>query len=196
MQPELRTPRLRLRPATGAHTDALWALWTGPAVRRFLFDDAVITVERAAELVASMRMLAADGLGLWAIEPASDGAAGATAEPLLGCVALAPVGDDAEHLPALAGQVEFLIALRPDAWGRGLAAGARGAVLGWAVADPERAAVVAVVDVPNEASQRLVERLGFEMVAEGTGPRLPMRGYRLARERFDAGLVATAAAAR
>lgn len=190
MLPELRTSRLRLRPAAGAHVPALWEIWRDPLVRRFLFDDVEISVERAAEIVASARMFAPDGLGLWVIARTADG----DDAPIIGCVGLVPVGEAGEHLPPLAGGVEPLVVVRPDAWRHGFATEALAEVLRWAFASsPERDAVVAAVDVPNESSHRLLERLGFEPVAEGTGPRLPLRGYRLTRTRFDAGAIAAAA---
>ena len=189
MLPELRTARLRLRPSTGAHVPALWEIWRDPQVRRFLFDDVEITVERTAEVVASTRMLAPDGLGLWVIELLGDDRSPA----IVGCVGLFPVGEAADHLPPLAGGVEPLVALRPDAWGQGFATEALAEVLRWAFASsPAREAVVAAIDVPNESSHRLFERLGFEVVAEGAGPKLPLRGYRLARAAFDAGAAAAA----
>jgi hypothetical protein len=38
MLPALRTRRLFLCPATGADADDLWALWSDPGVRRFLWE--------------------------------------------------------------------------------------------------------------------------------------------------------------
>ena len=62
MQPTLETPRLRLRLATAADADALWALWTAPAVRRFPRDDRVITPFEAAAALDDGLALASAGL--------------------------------------------------------------------------------------------------------------------------------------
>jgi hypothetical protein len=48
---ELATARLRLLPWSHSDIDALHQLWLQPDVRRFLWDDIVITRERASEVV-------------------------------------------------------------------------------------------------------------------------------------------------
>jgi RimJ/RimL family protein N-acetyltransferase len=49
----LRTERILLRPWTREDVDALHELWTAPDVRRYLWDDAVITRNLAAKVVES-----------------------------------------------------------------------------------------------------------------------------------------------
>ncbi len=66
--PTLRTPRTDLRPLTAADLDAAHALWTDPDVRRYLWDDVVISRERAAEALArSEGDFTSHGYGLWAV---------------------------------------------------------------------------------------------------------------------------------
>jgi Acetyltransferase (GNAT) domain len=48
----LVTARLDLLPCTQADAPALWEIWTDPDVRRYLWDDEVIPVERARAIVA------------------------------------------------------------------------------------------------------------------------------------------------
>lgn len=52
MQPILESPRLRLRPVAPDDSAALWALWCDPDVRRYLWDDRVISREEADARVA------------------------------------------------------------------------------------------------------------------------------------------------
>ncbi len=80
----------------------------------------------------------------WALLEADGGAfVGA-----LGFNHLAPVSELAWHL-------------RPDHWGRGLAAEAARAALAWLAAERPGAAVQAFIDPANTASIRLARRLGF-----------------------------------
>ena len=194
MQPALATTRLRLRPARADDADALWALWTDPDVRRFLWDDRVIGRDEAADTVADCLALAARGLGLWLLLPrpaddAADDAADAAAhEPaLLGCAGLLPVGVAAEHEPRIAGLVEPLVALAPRAWGRGYAAEALAALLAHAGGTLGLSRLAAVTDVPNVASDRMLLRAGFAPLGESTGPRYPLRTYLWERARPDGG---------
>lgn len=53
------------------------------------------------------------------------------------------------------------------------------AVLGHAFATLRLPELVATVDVPNQASHRLVERLGLRRSGERRGPRYPMLLYTL-----------------
>src|ERR1700760_2340990 len=61
----LTTERLVLRPVTAADHGVLLAHWTLPAVRRFLFDDALMPADELAETIAdSVRDFAAGGYGI------------------------------------------------------------------------------------------------------------------------------------
>jgi RimJ/RimL family protein N-acetyltransferase len=111
------------------------------------------------------------GLGLWlARERGSDRA--------IGVVGLRHA--HAAHDPALAGTVEVLMAFDPAVWGRGYATEALGAVLDYAFGTLGLTQLVAVVDVPNEASHRVITRLGFMPTGEHQGPVYRARTYALA----------------
>lgn len=177
MLPELTTPRLLLRPATEADLDALWAIWAEPEVRRFLFDNLPVPRELAAEVLAACLAHAGSGLGLWTIAPRDSGA-------VAGCVGLLPVGAAAEYDASLAGEVEPLVALAPAAWHQGYATEALESVLARGFGPLGLKRIVAVVDVPNTASGRLVRRLGFDVTGEFGGAHGPLRGYALAVDAF------------
>jgi ribosomal-protein-alanine N-acetyltransferase len=172
--PPLETARASLVPATGADVDALWALFTDPVVRRYLWDDAVITREQAAETVAAAAAQEACGRGLWTIRPRTDGA-------IAGCVALLAVGAAAQFEPRMAGGVEVLVALAPRAQRQGLANEALRAVIEYAWRALDLAEIFAAVDEPNEASHRAMLRAGFARLGESDGPRWRLRSYRIAR---------------
>jgi ribosomal-protein-alanine N-acetyltransferase len=142
----LVTARLDLVPGTLADVPALWELWTDPDVRRYLWDDQVIPVERARALVADgVAAARASGLGLWTVRRRG-------AEEIVGFCGL---------LPNTSGEVELLYGLAPACWGQGLATEAARAVLRHAFDDLRVACVVAATDPPNRASIRVLERLGM-----------------------------------
>ncbi|HYG64589.1 MAG TPA: GNAT family N-acetyltransferase [Thermoanaerobaculia bacterium] len=172
MLPELQTERLTLRPAAESDLDALWALWTDPAVRRFLFDDVAVSRERAAEVLADCRAQMADGLGLWVILTRDR-------QRVIGCAGLMPVGMAVQYEPRLAGEVEPLVALDPALWHQGFATEALAAAIGYAFGPRDLPRLAGVTDIPNEASHRLLLRLGFEVLGECDGPTHRMRTYRL-----------------
>lgn len=64
---DFRTSRLEVRPLVAADTEPLHALWTAPGVRRYLWDDEVIPLDRTSSVVPeSIRLFETAGYGLWA----------------------------------------------------------------------------------------------------------------------------------
>jgi RimJ/RimL family protein N-acetyltransferase len=177
MQDTLFTERLVLRPVTGADVVWLQAQWDTAGVRRFLFDDERVDMAQASAVLEDSLALASRGLGLWALEPRSQAAAG-LAGPL-GCAGLVPVRTAAEFYPPAAGGVEPIVALAPAAWRRGYATEALTALVAHAGKALGLTRLCAAVDVPNVESLRLVERLGFRVVADTAGPRYPLRHFEL-----------------
>jgi len=143
----VRTPRLDLRPLAESDLAALHAISTDPVVRRFLWDDRVVTREECAELLAeSRRRFEESGVGLFGITLRGSA-------PLLGYAGLWPMGEP----PVL----ELLYAIHPEHGGRGLATEAARAVMAYGTRKLGLADFHATVDAPNVASVRLLERLGF-----------------------------------
>jgi ribosomal-protein-alanine N-acetyltransferase len=164
MIPTIQTERLTLSPATAGDLDALLALWTDPDVRRFLWDDREVSREEASEVLEECVALSEDGLGLWIVRVGDEDA-------LAGCVGLRP----ADPPP----QIEPLAAFHPAHWGSGYATEALRALLDHAFATLGLPELAATVDVPNDASRRLVERLGFRRTEEVRGPKHRMIRYAL-----------------
>jgi ribosomal-protein-alanine N-acetyltransferase len=72
----IHTGRLRLRPVVPADQPALHALFTQPGVRRFLFDDEVLSTERTEEIIrTSQELFARENRGLWIAQLPQDGTA-------------------------------------------------------------------------------------------------------------------------
>lgn len=139
--------RLRLRPATVGDIPFLHRLWTDRDVRRYLWDDEVIAVEQAAEVVqASRDSFTRHGFGMWVVELAESG------EPI-GFAGLRTFGE--------AEEVEILYGLLPQHWHQGLATEAARAVLDHAFEHCHLPIVFAGCDPPNTASIEVMKRLGM-----------------------------------
>jgi [ribosomal protein S5]-alanine N-acetyltransferase len=164
----LTTPRLDLEPVVRDDVDVLWAIWREPAVRRYLFDDVPVTRERVEQILDEILPSAVHGLGLWLTRERGSTRA-------VGVVGLRHT--HVTHDPTLAGTVEVLVALESAVWGRGYATEALRAMLDHAFGTLGLAQLVAVVDVPNEASHRVIARLGFTPTGEHQGPVYRARTY-------------------
>lgn len=156
--PVIRTQRLILRPWTHNDVDALHALWTSPEVRRYLWDDVVIT-RGVAERLVEYHIAAADrhGIGYWALHilPVSFAEA-----PVAGFCGFRFVDDG----PA----IELVYGLQGEHWGKGLATEACFAAIEYLWRSTGFQVVYARTDPPNEGSVRVMRRLG--MVHESTVP--------------------------
>lgn len=173
--PTFTTARLALVPSAAADLDALWAVWRDPEVRRYLFDDEPVSRERAAEVLASCRDAEDRGLGLWAVRTRG-------ADDLIGCAGLMPLNESVvAHDGTLAGLAEPIAALAPSAWGNGYAHESLAALIGYAFDALALPRLIGVNDVPNVASARMLDRLGFVATHEQDGPRYRMRISRLER---------------
>jgi len=109
------TERLRLRVFEPSDFDALHKLWTDRQVRKFLWDDAVISRGQAAEVInESIALFARRGIGFWTVNLKSD-------DCFIGFCGLREFGGPSE--------AELLYALYSSYWGKGLATEAAKAVL-------------------------------------------------------------------
>jgi RimJ/RimL family protein N-acetyltransferase len=168
---ELRTDRLELRPLTAVDLEAAHALWIDPGVRRYLWDDVVIPVETAREVLArSTTDFETRAFGLWGLyEPGASG--------LIGFCGCRSTPDDGP---------ELMFGLLPPWWRQGLVAEAATAVLTYLFTTLRLAQVVAATDVPNVASARVLERLGFVRTGQRLVHGLDTAFYRLRQPAWSA----------
>ena len=144
---ELSAERVDLVPFEVGHLDELHRLWTDPDVRRFLWDDEVISREVAAEVIESSRASFREhGFGFWVVRLRETNES-------IGFAGLRRFGDQDE--------VELLYGLFPAHWGKGLATEASRRLIRFAFDDLGFPELFAGADTPNEASFRVMRRLGF-----------------------------------
>jgi RimJ/RimL family protein N-acetyltransferase len=150
----IRTERLVLRPFEARDLDALFASYSRPDVVRFLYEPPRSIEETTALLERRMRFRTIAGEGdtaSFAIELGADGTV---------------VGDCMVHLvSATHRQAEIGFVLHPDHHGRGYATEAGRAMVRLAFENLEAHRVAGRLEARNEASARVLERLGMRREA-------------------------------
>lgn len=146
------TARLRLRPLRRDDLDAIAEVYMHPLVMRWIGPQTREDVER--EIATQLEHQESLGWSMWAVEDRQT-------DRMIGDCGLQPLE---HHGP----DVELGYDLHPDAWARGLATEAAGAVMEQAFGPLGIDRVVAVVKPDHFASQRVLEKVGLHR----TGTRL------------------------
>ncbi|MGH7316820.1 MAG: GNAT family N-acetyltransferase [Candidatus Rokuibacteriota bacterium] len=169
MAPTLQTPRLLLRSLTGSDEADLIALNSDPEVMRYVGSPAGVkspaeTAERARLRIRESERGDYEPLGFWRIEGRADRAFHG-----VGGLLRMPAGDhrDSGDAPGdtpgdTNADVEVAYRLVRSAWGRGIATEAARALVAYALGPLALPRVVAVTYPENRASQRVLDKLGFE----------------------------------
>ncbi len=167
MQTDLSTARCDLHPVTADDTAALHALWTSPGVRRYLWDDEIVSRERTDEVIAtSDRLFEQNDFGLWVMRERID-------KSLAGVTGLYPFRETHD--------VELVFAVEERLWGHGYAAEAARAVIEYCFTTLQMPAIRASTDAENAASARVLEKLGFTQTRRATVGRIDTLFYERAR---------------
>lgn len=144
---KLHSPRLVLEPITAGDVAVLVRHWSEQVVRRYLWNDAVMDDETVGELVAASDSdFAVHGYGIWALR-------GLDEESLIGMTGL--------RQPPGHTWPELLYSVRPRYWAQGLAQEAARAVLTYTFEELSIERVVAAADPQNQASTRVLRKLGM-----------------------------------
>lgn len=147
--PTLPAQRLRLRALTAADTDEVFAVFSDPLVMRYWSSPPMTGPDQAAGYIGQIADWFASRGGLqWGIALADH------EDRVIGTVTLCAFA--LEHR-----RCEIGYALGADYWGQGYAGEALRRVLAFAFDELDLARIEADVDPRNEASIRLLERLGF-----------------------------------
>lgn len=150
--PPLTSPRLRYRELAAVDLDEFHALVTDPHIRRYLMDGETPPRSWSERAIAtSGAMFDAGAPGLWLVW---EKAAAAAAGPIGFCGYW--VFEEVEAAPQL------LYAFVEPVTGRGFAAEAARALVDFARKHAGWRDILSAVDVPNHASVRVLEKLGFE----------------------------------
>ena len=163
----LTTPRFVLRPLQTDDLDALHQLWTTPEVREFLWNGEIISRERTTSVVTeSVRLFAEQQFGLWgSFRPGEDA--------LIGFAGFWYFHDPPE--------LELLYGVTNRLWRQGIATEIAQAVVSYGFSILQLAEIRASTDFPNRASQRVLEKLGFQLERRAVVDRLDTVFYRLPR---------------
>jgi RimJ/RimL family protein N-acetyltransferase len=146
--PILTTDRLVMRPIAPSDTDVLHRFWTDPAIRRYLWDNEIISRETVEAIIAhSEECFREFGSGLFAIELA------ARPGELVGFCGLRRMADSDE--------VELLYGVLPRLWGEGIVTEAAKEVLRHGLQECGLRRVMGATDTPNQRSVRVMQRLGM-----------------------------------
>jgi RimJ/RimL family protein N-acetyltransferase len=150
--PVVTTDRLRLRAPTEQHFEAYVAMWSDPAVVRFIGGRPFSQEETWARLLKYIGHWALKGFGFWMVEELSTNS-------LVGEIGFA------EHkrkiMPSLEGIPEMGWAFAAEYHGRGYATEAMRAALEWADAHLYAAETACIINPENTPSVRLAEANGY-----------------------------------
>lgn len=162
MNPNLTTPRLELRPIQIEDLQLAHDLWTNAEVRRFLFDDRVISVDEARALIeANLENFEEHGYGLWV-------AFSRETKVLVGFAGFISSSDASPNL---------VYGVHPEFCGHGFATEAAKAVLDYAFETLALLSVKADVDEPNAVSVRVLEKLGMTQIRRALVDGRPLLYY-------------------
>ena len=147
LQTDLATARCDLHPVTSADATELHALWTSPGIRRYLWDGEIIARERTDDAIfTSEQLFERSDFGLWMVRERFD-------RSLAGFAGLWPFREEQ--------QFELLYGIDERLWGHGYAVEASQAVIDYCFRILEMPVIRASTDAANDASVRVLEKLGF-----------------------------------
>ena len=174
--PIIETARLRLQPFTKKDTDNLHQMWIDPAMRKYLWDDLIISHETSIEVVqASFDSFAEHGFGYWTISFKGQ-------SNLIGFCGLRHF-----HQSETKGEeVEVMYGIRHEHCGKGLATEAAQAMLWFGFERVGLEQIYAGADPPNLVSFRVMERIGMTFSYHSNTGETEAVYYKIHRNQFQA----------
>lgn len=143
----IASERLIMLPITDGDAESLLGVFQDPAVRRYLLDDATVSLDWVKhEIASSKERFASTGAGLWAIR-------------LTGTMSIVGFVGFREFFEPP--RLQLLYGLLPDYWGRGLACEAAKRVCDHAFEVLGFSRIEAAMDEENSRSIAVAERLGL-----------------------------------
>ena len=169
----IETTRLVLRRWSEHDVAPLATINADPEAMRWIGDGSTRTEQQTrASIEAWERHWDTQGFGLFAVEVRATG-------ELAGLVGMAVPSFLPEIMPA----VEIAWRLGRSFWGQGLATEAARAAMRFGLADGGLERIVSIVQVGNDASERIMVKLGMRLERETIDPatRRPLRVYEITR---------------
>jgi RimJ/RimL family protein N-acetyltransferase len=141
------TERLRLTPIPRGRASELHAVWIEPDVRRYLWDDQIVPMSQTEEIVQrNEELFARSRFGLWGISMAAS-------DELCGFAGFWHFREPPE--------LELILGLRAQHWGKGFATGAGAATIRYGFKALGFDRIRGSADAANVRSIRLMQRLGM-----------------------------------
>jgi [ribosomal protein S5]-alanine N-acetyltransferase len=157
----LDTERLFIRPWEDADRAAFTVMATDPEVMRYVHGGTPYSEQEIDEFLARQaRQLAEHGICMGAVVEKASG-------EIVGVAGTQPLGES--------GDLEIGWWLARRVWGRGYATEAGGAAMRHVIETLGRPRAVAIIDPGNDASVRVVQRLGMQYDRRYTGAELKHR---------------------
>ena len=146
--PEIETSRLRLRHFTRDDLDNIYQIWIDPNVRKYLWDDEIISKEKAENtLNYCIDFFQENGFGIWAIIYKQQ-------DELIGFCGF--------RLLDATSEIEIIYGITPTYWRMGLATEAVKAVIGSGFEKHHFDRIVGLANVENIRSHRVMELAGMK----------------------------------
>ena len=181
MREPIPTDRLILRDITEADAELLFDLDSDPEVMRYIGPrpsaDVAAYRERTRTVYLPLQAHSWHGVRLVLERTSGDFQGWVFVRPATGARDARAIGWKRDD------EVEVGYRYRRSAWGRGIATEAATPLVHLALADPETSAVVACARADNEASLRVLEKLGLRRVGEVMLPETSEPIVKLARLR-------------
>lgn len=167
----IHSERLTLPPVCDGDATSLLGVFRDPAVRRYLLDDATVSLEWVqGEIASSNERFARGSAGLWAVR-----LTGST--PIIGFT-----GFREFFAPP---RLQLVYGLLPESWGQGIAYEAAKCVCDHAFRELGFSRIEAAMDAPNIRSIAVAERLGLRRMDTQSQPHDEAVFYEIDRDSWD-----------
>ena len=144
---EIRSDPLFLRPLLESDLNEIHSIWTDAYVRKFLFDDVIISIDRTSEEIRnSLSSFEKNGYGAWA-------AFLQDSPEMIGFTGFRNFNEPPE--------LQLIYGLLPEYSGKGYATKLAKIMIKFGFEELEFDKIIACADVPNAASFRVMEKAGM-----------------------------------
>lgn len=144
----IESDRLRLRQFTYDDLDDIYRIWIDPDVRKYLWDDEIISKEKAENILTyCIDFFQENGFGIWAIIHKQQ-------DELIGFCGFRFLDDTPE--------IEIIFGISPTYWRMGLTKEAIKAAIRYGFEEHDFKCIVGLANIENIASWRVMEKAGMK----------------------------------